>query len=107
MPGMSIAELDANRLKPSFTGEENTNRVLLVGQTGGVLSDEIEIYAENQGLNFPGKVPYDALFNKSMVQHKTIIEHDPSCATCRVVADIWDRVIQAPEMNVLQHYEFN
>ncbi|MCG8334492.1 MAG: 4Fe-4S binding protein [Proteobacteria bacterium] len=68
---------------------------------------EIEIYAEKQGLNFLGKVPYDALFTQSMVQRKTIFEHDPSSETCRVVKDIWKRVLRAPEMNVLQHCEFN
>ena len=68
---------------------------------------EIEMFAEKQGLHFLGKIPYDALFTQSMVQRKTIFEHDPPSETCGAVKEIWERIMRAPEMNMLQHSEFN
>ena len=53
---------------------------------------EIEQFAKDHDLPFVGKVPFDSIFTKAMVQGKNIFEHDPGSEVCGDVKAIWQKV---------------
>lgn len=51
---------------------------------------ELEEYAAKKGINILGKVPFDPIFTKSMVQGKTIFEYDGDSKTGQAVKHVWE-----------------
>ncbi len=68
---------------------------------------KIENYANQNGVRFLGRIPFDAAFTHAMVQGKTIFEYEGGSEAQEAIRKIWDTIIRSPEMNVLHHYEFN
>lgn len=61
----------------------------------------IEQLVRNMDVTFLGKIPFDPVFTKSMVQGKTIFEYDKESSTRQFVKNIWDGIMASPEMNQL------
>ena len=61
----------------------------------------IEQMVRNMDVTFLGKIPFDPVFTKSMVQGKTIFEYDKESSTRQFVKNIWDGIMASPEMNQL------
>ena len=55
----------------------------------------IEQYAKERGLAVLGKIPFDPIFTKAMVQNQTIIEYDGRSQAARAVRDIWQAVMSS------------
>jgi MinD superfamily P-loop ATPase len=60
-------------------------------------AEEIEIFSSEKGLGFVGKIPYDAVFTKSMVQAKTLFEYDGNSEAAKSVRDIWENISERLE----------
>jgi MinD superfamily P-loop ATPase len=54
-------------------------------------SEDIRSYAETHDIVFVGKIPFDHIFTKAMVEAKTIFEYDPGSKTCEKVREIWQK----------------
>ncbi len=67
----------------------------------------IEVFSHQKKIRFLGKIPYDPVFTKAMIQGETIFEYDPESDVCQAVTEIWENIITAPEMNHLAHLEFS
>jgi len=61
----------------------------------------IEKLVRKQNITFLGKIPFDPVFTKSMVQGKTIFEYDKESSTHQVVKKLWNRIMESPEMNAI------
>jgi len=57
------------------------------------MTETIEDYALNKGLPILGRIPFDPLFTKAMVEKQTIIEYDGSSNAANAVKEIWERLI--------------
>lgn len=55
----------------------------------------IEDYSREKGVSVLGRVPFDPVFTKAMVQGKTIFEFDKNSEGCRAVKEIWEKVSQS------------
>jgi len=55
----------------------------------------IEQYAKDRGLAVLGKIPFDPIFTKAMVQNQTIIEYDGRSQAARAVRDIWQALMSS------------
>jgi len=55
----------------------------------------IEQYAKERGLPILGKIPFDPIFTKAMVQKQTVIEYDGGCQAAQALRDIWEGVISS------------
>jgi MinD superfamily P-loop ATPase len=55
----------------------------------------IEHYAKDRGLPIAGKIPFDPIFTKSMVQKQTIIEYDEKSQSAQALREIWQKVISS------------
>ncbi|MBU0734208.1 MAG: 4Fe-4S binding protein [Proteobacteria bacterium] len=52
----------------------------------------IEAYAAQKGLTMVGKVPFDPVFTKAMVQGQTVLEYDKDSEGGQAVREIWSSV---------------
>ncbi|MBE9541759.1 MAG: 4Fe-4S binding protein, partial [Proteobacteria bacterium] len=56
------------------------------------MTETIEAYAHDKGLPVMGRIPFDPLFTKAMVEKQTIIEYDGSSSAAQAVEEIWERL---------------
>lgn len=51
----------------------------------------IEKLARENNIMVLGRVPFDPIFTKAMIQGQTIFEYDPSVKTGQAVREIWEK----------------
>ena len=72
-------------------------------------TQKIETFAVQNNITVVGKIPFDQIFVKSMIQAKTIFEYNKDAQASIEVRKIWDRILSRPEFNtpvnkpILQH----
>ncbi|MGW8302048.1 MAG: P-loop NTPase [Desulfobacterales bacterium] len=54
------------------------------------LTRDIENFAKDEGLSFLGKIPFDPIFTKAMVQGQTIFEYNGESKAAHAVKEIWN-----------------
>ena len=59
----------------------------------------IEKLAKEKKMTVLGRIPFDPVFTKSMVQGKTIFEYNTESITGQAVKQIWRKIIESPVMN--------
>ncbi len=92
--------------EPSVSGVHDMERVVQLAEHFGVpamvcinkfdinieMSMEIERFSKNKGLTFLGRIPFDPIFTKAMVQGQTIYEYNSDSNAGRAVGQIWERI---------------
>ena len=53
----------------------------------------IETFARERNVTVMGRIPFDPVFTKAMVQGKTIFEFDDRSEGCKAVRGIWDNIV--------------
>jgi len=56
------------------------------------LTREIETYAEEKGIACLGRIPFDPIFIKAMIQAQTILEYNTGSKAGQATKDIWQRL---------------
>ena len=56
------------------------------------MSMEIERFCQNKGLTFLGRIPFDPIFTKAMVQGQTIYEYNSDSNAGLAVGQIWEAI---------------
>lgn len=56
------------------------------------LTREIEKYAEKKDITRLGRIPFDPIFTKAMIQAQTILEYNTGSKVGQAVKDIWQRL---------------
>ena len=59
----------------------------------------IEKLAKEKNITVLGRIPFDPVFTKSMVQGKTIFEYNTDSTVGQAVKQIWRKIIESPTMN--------
>ena len=59
----------------------------------------IEKLAKEKNITVLGRIPFDSVFTKSMVQGKTIFEYNTESKIGQAVEQIWKKIIESPVMN--------
>ena len=70
------------------------------------MTETIEQLAVQRNLVVLGRVPFDPVFIRSMVQGQTLFEYGAETPTRQVVRDIWAKIISSPSMNPLGIVDF-
>ena len=70
------------------------------------MAETIEKLAVQRNLVVLGRVPFDPVFTRSMVQGQTLFEYGAETPTRQVVRDIWAKIISSPSMNPLGIVDF-
>jgi MinD superfamily P-loop ATPase len=58
----------------------------------------IEDFARERQIRVMGRIPFDPVFTRAMVQGKTILEYDVHSSGARAVKKIWEDLAQGLEM---------
>lgn len=91
--------------EPTLTGLHDADRVIKVAEHFEVpvrvivnkydlnpdMTERIEKYCQENGIEFSGKIPFDESVVKAMVQGKTVIEYNNGPAS-EEIRQIWDRL---------------
>jgi MinD superfamily P-loop ATPase len=59
----------------------------------------IEKLAKEKNMRVLGRIPFDPIFTKSMVQGKTIFEYNTESIVGQAVKQVWRKIIESPVMN--------
>lgn len=59
----------------------------------------IEDLASEKNLTVLGRIPFDPIFTKAMVQGQTVFEYNTNSETCREVKQIWGQISRMFEIN--------
>ena len=59
------------------------------------MSMEIEKFCQNRGLTFLGRIPFDPIFTKAMVQGQTIYEYNSDSNAGLAVRQIWEEIVNS------------
>jgi MinD superfamily P-loop ATPase len=59
----------------------------------------IEDTARERNMEVLGRIPFDPVFTKAMIQGQTIFEYDPRSEACEGVRGVWERVTEILEFN--------
>ena len=70
------------------------------------MTEAVEKLAVQRNLVVLGRVPFDPVFTRSMVQGQTLFEYGAETPTRQVVRDIWAKIISSPSMNPLGIVDF-
>jgi MinD superfamily P-loop ATPase len=62
-------------------------------------TEAIEKLAKEKNITILGRIPFDPVFTKSMVQGKTIFEYNTESIVGQAVKQIWRKIIESPVMN--------
>jgi len=57
-------------------------------------AEAIEDLARSKNMEVLGRIPFDPVFTKAMVQGKTIFEYDPGSEACTGVKNIWNKIAE-------------
>jgi MinD superfamily P-loop ATPase len=60
--------------------------------------EAIESFAKQRNIKVMGRVPFDPVFTRAMVQGKSIVEFDSSSEGCEAVKSIWKNLVQCLEI---------
>jgi len=58
----------------------------------------IEVYSNENNVSFLGRIPFDPIFTKAMVQGQNIFDYDTESETGQVVKKIWEKAEQMLEI---------
>jgi MinD superfamily P-loop ATPase len=61
---------------------------------------EIETIAREKNMGMAGKIPFDPVFTKAMIQIQTVLEYDENSPAARAVKEIWQTVMAHPAMKL-------
>ena len=61
-------------------------------------SERIEKLAADKGIEIMGRIPFDPVFIKSMVQGQNVVEYSPDSEISQAIRRMWERIIRLPLM---------
>lgn len=71
------------------------------------MTQRIEAGARERNMHLLGRIPFDALFVKAMVQGKSVLEYDPDAEVSREIVRIWQTIGESSVMNPLGIKDFS
>jgi MinD superfamily P-loop ATPase len=63
------------------------------------MTEKLEEVARQRKMTVVGRVPFDPLFTRAMIDGQTVIEYQQDAATARAVQEVWEAIINSPAMN--------
>lgn len=64
-------------------------------------TEEIEAFAAEKNIEILGRIPFDALFTKAMIQGKNIIEYDDESKLSKIISSVWEKIMNTHAMNAM------
>jgi len=71
------------------------------------MTEKIETFAQKRNMRVVGRVPFDPLFTRAMIEGKNILEYRGNSDTADTVREVWDNIMQSPTMNLMGLKDFS
>jgi MinD superfamily P-loop ATPase len=70
------------------------------------MAEKIEAYGLERNMTLLGRIPFDHVFTKAMIQGKNIVEHAPDSLAAQSIREVWAKIMKYPSMNTIGLKDF-
>ena len=71
------------------------------------MTKEIEAFATEHNMQLVGRIPFDPVFTRAMIQGKSVLEHAPESEAGKALLDVWRKIQSSPLMNSMGIKDFS
>lgn len=71
------------------------------------MTQKIEAFATERNMQLVGRVPFDPVFTKAMINEKNVLEQDPDSMAAAAVRRVWAKILACPSMNTMGIKDFS
>ncbi len=71
------------------------------------MTEKIEAYSLARNMTLLGRIPFDQVFTKAMIQGKNVLEHAPDSPAAESIKEVWGKIMAFPSMNTMGIKDFS
>ncbi len=71
------------------------------------MTEKVEAYALSRNMTLLGRIPFDPVFTKAMIEGKNVMEYAPDSVAAEAIKEVWEKVMAFPAMNVMGIKDFS
>jgi MinD superfamily P-loop ATPase len=71
------------------------------------ITSKIEAYGLARNMTVLGRIPFDPVFTKAMIEGKNVLEHAPDSLAAASIKEVWKKILSFPSMNALGLKDFS
>jgi MinD superfamily P-loop ATPase len=71
------------------------------------MTGKIEDFGLTRNMTLLGRIPFDPVFTKAMIEGKNVLEHAPGSQAAASIREVWGRIKSFPSMNMLGIKDFS
>ncbi len=71
------------------------------------MTEKIEAYGLARNMKLLGRIPFDPLFTKAMIEGKNVLEHAPDSLAAGSIREVWEKLMSFPSMNTMGIKDFS
>lgn len=71
------------------------------------MTEKVEEYGRSRNMTLLGRIPFDPIFTKAMIEGKNVMEYAPDSQAAVAIHDVWEKVMAFPAMNVMGIKDFS
>ena len=70
------------------------------------MTEKIESYSLARNMTLLGRIPFDQLFTRAMIEGKNVLEHAPDSLAAESIREVWKHIMTLPSMNTMGIKDF-
>ncbi len=71
------------------------------------MTEKIEAYGLSRNMTLLGRIPFDQVFTKAMIEGKNVLEHAPDSPAAEAIREVWEKLMSFPSMNTMGIKDFS
>lgn len=71
------------------------------------MTEKIEAYGLARNMKVLGRIPFDPIFTKAMIEGKNVLEHAPDSLAAVSIREVWGKLLSFPSMNTMGIKDFS
>jgi len=71
------------------------------------MTEKIEAFGRERNMQILGRVPFDPIFTKAMIEGKNVLEHAPDSLAAVSIKEVWKKILSFPSMNTMGIKDFS
>jgi len=65
------------------------------------MTRKIEAFGLERNMTLLGRIPFDPIFTKAMIEGKNVLEHAPDSLAAGSIREVWEKIMSFPSMNTM------
>jgi MinD superfamily P-loop ATPase len=71
------------------------------------MTRKIEAFGLERNMTLLGRIPFDPIFTKAMIEGKNVLEHAPDSLAAVSIREVWEKIMSFPSMNTMGIKDFS